>query len=149
MYLVKDKAGKQFLVALYLDNGVEIPAIWKKHCFPGSVIAIMYATSHSFADGQHGVRVEELENIKMIPCSLDTLLRIGDDLKKPTTSGECASCKSPASLRCSKCSVVNYCGADCQLRDWKERHKLDCVAIQKVVEWKGRNWKRFNEYWMN
>ena len=65
MYLVKDNAGKQFLVALYLDNGVEIPAVWKKHCFPGSVIGIMYATRHFFMDGQYGIRVEELENVKV------------------------------------------------------------------------------------
>lgn len=65
MYLVKDKVGKEFLVALYLDTGVEIPAISKKHCFPGSVLAIMYATRHFFVDGQHGIRVEDLESIKV------------------------------------------------------------------------------------
>lgn len=71
MYLVKDKAGKQFLVALYLDTGVEIPSIWKKHCFPGSVIAIMYATRHFFMDGQHGIRVEELENVKVSKTQIE------------------------------------------------------------------------------
>jgi hypothetical protein len=65
MYKVKDRSGKQFIVVLYLDNGVQIPALWKKHCFPGGVIAIMYATRHFFRDGQHGIRVEELENIKV------------------------------------------------------------------------------------
>jgi len=65
MFKVKDKAGNQFLIALYLDNGVELPPIWKKHCFPGGVIAIMYANKHFFMDGQLGIRVEELENIKV------------------------------------------------------------------------------------
>lgn len=29
-------------------------------------------------------------------------------------------------LRCARCGVAYYCGADCQRKDWKNRHKLWC-----------------------
>jgi hypothetical protein len=77
-YKVKDNAGKHFIVMFYLDNGVEIPAIWKKHCFPGGVIAIMYANHHFFLDGNHGIRVEELGIIKVNKTQQAIITHIGD-----------------------------------------------------------------------
>ena len=65
MFTVKDKAGKQFLVSMYLDNDVALPDFWHKHCIPGNVVAIMYANSHNFMDGQTGIRVEEVGTIKV------------------------------------------------------------------------------------
>ena len=65
MFTAKDKAGKEFLVAMYLDNDVALPDFWNKYCKPGNVVAIMYACSHSFMDGQMGIRVEDVENIKV------------------------------------------------------------------------------------
>ena len=65
MFTAKDKAGQQFLVAMYLDNDVALPDFWNKYCKPGNVVAIMYACSHSFMDGQSGIRVEDVENIKV------------------------------------------------------------------------------------
>ena len=29
---------------------------------------------------------------------------------------------------CGRCKTVKYCGADCQRRDWKRRHKVACKA---------------------
>ena len=65
MFTAKDKAGKEFLVTLYLDNDVSLPDFWHKYCKPGNVVAIMYACSHLFMDGQMGIRVEEVETIKV------------------------------------------------------------------------------------
>lgn len=65
MCTAKDKNGKEFLVAMYLDNDVALPDFWHKYCKPGNVVAIMYACSHYFMDGQAGVRVEEVENLKV------------------------------------------------------------------------------------
>jgi hypothetical protein len=65
MFTAKDKAGKEFLVAMYLDNDVALPEFWHKYCKPGNVVAIMYACSHNFVDGQTGIRLEEVENIKV------------------------------------------------------------------------------------
>jgi len=147
MFTAKDKAGKEFLVALYLDNDVALPDFWNKYCKPGNVVAIMYACSHIFMDGQTGIRVEEVENIKMFPCNLNTLLNISDELKLLNhPSKNCQSCKKAATLKCSRCSLL-YCDKDCQMRDWKE-HKNKCLAFKQVIEWRERNWRKFDQYWM-
>ena len=65
MFTAKDKAGKEFLVAMYLDNDVALPDIWHKYCKPGNAVALMYAYTHAFVDGQTGIRVEEVETIKV------------------------------------------------------------------------------------
>lgn len=65
MFKAKDKAGEEFMVAMYLDNDVALPEFWHKYCKPGNVVAIMYACSHNFIDGQIGIRLEEVENIKV------------------------------------------------------------------------------------
>jgi hypothetical protein len=76
MFTAKDKAGKEFMVAMYLDNDVVLPDFWEKYCKPGNVVAIMYACGHGFMDGQMGIRVEDVENIKvlMFLCFEDGLL---------------------------------------------------------------------------
>ncbi|XP_010511662.1 PREDICTED: F-box protein At1g67340 [Camelina sativa] len=33
--------------------------------------------------------------------------------------------------RCSVCGVVNYCSRACQALDWKLRHKMDCVPVER------------------
>ena len=64
-FKVKDKDNNELLVVFYFDNDVKMPAIWEKRCKEGGVMAIMYAVAHDFLDGQHGVRVEEVENVKV------------------------------------------------------------------------------------
>ena len=39
--------------------------------------------------------------------------------------GKCRCCGKAASLRCSKCKKVFYCGKECQARDWPI-HKKEC-----------------------
>ncbi|KAI0732680.1 hypothetical protein C8Q72DRAFT_950315 [Fomitopsis betulina] len=46
-------------------------------------------------------------------------------------SGLCRFCGAQASLRCSRCKDVFYCGKDHSASDWK-RHKRLCVAAQGV-----------------
>ncbi|KAF9483721.1 hypothetical protein BDN70DRAFT_851332 [Pholiota conissans] len=148
-FKVKDKDNNELLVGFYFDNDVKMPAIWEKRCKEGGVMAIMYAVAHDFLDGQHGVRVEEVENVKFLPCSLSTLFRIGDDLDLKPVSKICARCKKPGGLQCSRCSVTKYCGKECQVADWKARHKNECIAIQQVLDWKKRDWADFEEYWQD
>ncbi|KAF8804031.1 hypothetical protein BYT27DRAFT_7143713 [Phlegmacium glaucopus] len=145
MFTVKDKTGKQFLVAMYLDNDVTLPDIWQKYGKPGNVMLIMYASRHIFVDGQIGIRVEEVGTVKMLPCSLNTLFGISNELNSPLTT--CQYCKEPATLKCSSCSML-YCNKDCQKHDWKE-HKSKCAAAKQVIEWRRRDWRKFDEYWLN
>lgn len=50
-------------------------------------------------------------------------------LDRPNDSGRptyrCQICHRPASHRCSRCRVAEYCGRACQLADWA-RHKREC-----------------------
>jgi hypothetical protein len=45
--------------------------------------------------------------------------------------GKCGAAKAPNS--CGKCRKVNYCGKDCQVADWKERHKHVCKSMAKAT----------------
>eukprot|EP00745_Piridium_sociabile_P020289 TRINITY_DN31169_c0_g1_i3.p2 TRINITY_DN31169_c0_g1~~TRINITY_DN31169_c0_g1_i3.p2 ORF type:complete len:173 (-),score=10.83 TRINITY_DN31169_c0_g1_i3:272-790(-) len=46
--------------------------------------------------------------------------------KEELTSIKCCTrCGKPASQRCSRCKNAIYCGANCQMDDWKN-HKLSC-----------------------
>ena len=50
----------------------------------------------------------------------------------------CGFCDKNASLKCSNCQAVNYCGRGCQKLHWKQ-HKGLCEMIQK-------NYKKWKTY---
>jgi len=45
----------------------------------------------------------------------------------------CAVCGEPGTKKCSKCKAREYCGLDCQKKDW-ETHKLNCVKVETKTE---------------
>ena len=53
----------------------------------------------------------------------------------PTQSSvpSCIVCDQPASMRCSKCKAVDYCGREHQLSDWKQ-HKAICGSIKSGTD---------------
>jgi hypothetical protein len=62
MYLGKDAIGEDFFIAFHtVDKSPHI----KRDCRVGDTLAIMYAESHSFLDGQVGIRVEMNEHVKV------------------------------------------------------------------------------------
>ena len=43
----------------------------------------------------------------------------------------CAACLKRLNgngKKCTKCKSVYYCNKECQIKDWKEKHKMDCVC---------------------
>lgn len=46
---------------------------------------------------------------------------------------ECAVCQSAASMQCSRCKKVHYCGVEHQKSDWKA-HKPQCKGLYEVSE---------------
>ena len=56
--VVRDKAGKQIVVAYYLKMG-ETPSLDFGEFVPGRTIAILYPERHQFLDGTAGIRIEE------------------------------------------------------------------------------------------
>ncbi|KAG2057454.1 hypothetical protein BDR06DRAFT_951607 [Suillus hirtellus] len=95
---VKDKDGQIGTIRLYTDDGGKAlqPKIKKGH-----TVAVLYGEQHCFTDMTVGIRVEDASNIKIIPCSLEQLLKASDDVAvlregQPTHCGSCgkADCKA-------------------------------------------------------
>lgn len=63
VYKVRDRDGKETLVALYFDNSVAAAFDRKKYVV-GNTICVMYAFQKVFMDGRAGVRVEEPNGIQ-------------------------------------------------------------------------------------
>ena len=38
----------------------------------------------------------------------------------------CASCGERGEKKCAGCKMVRYCGVECQMKDWRLRHKQEC-----------------------
>jgi hypothetical protein len=46
---------------------------------------------------------------------------------------KCGACnkRDCALSLCARCKMVQYCSKECQVKDWKARHKLQCVRHQQ------------------
>ncbi|KAI0697974.1 hypothetical protein BC835DRAFT_1413312 [Cytidiella melzeri] len=143
-YLVTDRTGTQTQVVFYLDNNVEFEST---AYVTGHTLAVFYADSHRFMDGSFGLRLEDLTTVKVIPCSLQTL--ISADVASVDAMRACSSCgedqQDTPLKKCSRCGT-KYCSQECQRLDWR-RHKTTCAALQQVRAWSERNWNRFIDYW--
>lgn len=67
--VVRDKAGRQIVVAYYFDTG-ERPRLDFREFVPGRTIAILYPERHQFMDGTVGIRIEESGTTQVRSCSL-------------------------------------------------------------------------------
>jgi hypothetical protein len=38
----------------------------------------------------------------------------------------------PELLRCGRCGVASYCQKECQVNDWKQKHKVACDSYKRV-----------------
>ncbi|OJA13166.1 hypothetical protein AZE42_06220 [Rhizopogon vesiculosus] len=152
MMYVKDKDGRVITVALHTDDkGRSLAPQVKK----GHTVAVLYGQQHGFLDMSVGIRVEEASNIKIIPCSLDQLLKASDEVaaRKPGQPRRCGSCgqeentSEDRQLRwCSRCKHASYCGEDCQKKAWADGHKADCKVLVGVQWFAARDWRRFHDW---
>ena len=104
----------------------------------GRTMAVLYAETHYFLDGNIGLRIENLDAIRVINCSLNELLAVSRLYSKERRV--CWSCEKNAKdegleefKKCSACSVASYCGKACQAKDWREKHKRICKEINKFL----------------
>ena len=69
------------------------------------------------AKSGHAEAIKMLKSVEAHLCSTCALChkRLNSDGKK-----------------CVKCKSVYYCSKDCQVKDWKNKHKSECV--QEVIE---------------
>ncbi|KAF7290821.1 hypothetical protein MIND_01323300 [Mycena indigotica] len=159
--VVSDTAGNNVFVCLYFSNTTEL-FDWST-LKSGSTIAVLYAEQRYYDpdedsdDEQLQKRILLLHHpqfVKIYPCSLETLLRINDDIEAETPEDRLQKCQGcgkddgPNKLtlrRCSRCMSVSYCSSECQVAAWKRGHKSECKVFAAVTELKlSRYWR--NEY---
>ncbi|KAM7195155.1 hypothetical protein V8F33_006829 [Rhypophila sp. PSN 637] len=107
---------------------------------PGYTVAVLHATQHNFSDVSTGVRVGNPFLAQIIPMTLAELLALNDRVQKysprkgasETTCNGCDAQKQKTSMQmCGKCSMVCYCGKNCQIAGWQDKdHKNDCKIIK-------------------
>lgn len=77
----------------------------------------------------------DVDESTTVPPVMAALLSSRDD---PSTVypryDRCARCTGPATLRCSRCKIVRYCGRDpCQSAHWREVHRSSCIPAPTDV----------------
>ena len=138
--LVKDRRGQDDIpIAFYPESG----SFDFKTLRNGHTICVMYAHKHQFLDLTIGLRIEELNTVKVIPCCLNDLLALskyyaqssdacwgcGKDDKGTGSGRGCHSLK-----KCGACKIARYCDRKCQTKDWTERHRVWCKAVPGFLE---------------
>jgi len=106
---VEDKTGHRLLVAFHTnDRG----AAFQHLCIPGHTIAVLHAKQHIFAFSPPGLRLEENAHIKVLPYSLDQVLKASKDLVDQGKGKRCEVCRMadvPLEEQCAGCKSVWYC----------------------------------------
>ena len=131
--LVKDREDQDDIpIAFYPERGAFNYELLKK----GWTVAVMCAEQHDFFDLSVGLRIEDLDSINVIKCGLSDVLAISTHYAQ--CEGSCWGCgNKPGDARelkkCGACKVATYCNKDCQVKDWKERHKKWCKALPDFV----------------
>lgn len=67
----------------------------------------------------------------------DEIVVIEEESFPETDSLQCIVCKKPLlkeSLRCAACKAVVYCSKNCQKKDWKNSHKIQCEGYKKIMD---------------
>ena len=154
MVLLKDRCGEDDIpIAFYPETGSFDYRTLKK----GHTICLMLAERRTFLDLSEGVRVENLDTVKVIPCALDDLFAISTFYSQCQDS--CWTCKKKASAtsdgeatvavelkKCANCRIALYCGKECQVKDWKERHRRWCKALPEFLKLTKINYRKYKEH---
>ena len=131
--VVRDRDGQADIpIAFYPEEGSFDYATVKN----GHTFCAMFALQHYFLDMSIGLRIEDLNLVKVIPCSLDTLFAISTKFSK-FASVYCWGCGEACAdqlKKCALCGIACYCGKGCQTKDWKACHKMWCKALPEFVK---------------
>ncbi|KAG9313942.1 hypothetical protein JVU11DRAFT_4716 [Chiua virens] len=105
---VEDRKGHKILVAFHTnDRGAAFQAL----CTPGSTIAVLYATQHTFAFSPPGLRIEENSHVKVFPHSLEVMLRTSKKICEKDKVARCEVCgRADGNVKkCARCKTAKYC----------------------------------------
>ena len=149
--LVRDRRGRSNIpVSFYPNRGLFDFKTLKK----GRTICVMLAEKHKFLDMTVGLCIEGLDTVKVIPCGLSDLFAMSTFCsqckhacwacaKKNTDNGESAAAVDLK--KCSACHTAEYCGKECQEKDWKERHRRWCKALPEFLKLTKIDYSKYNE----
>lgn len=119
---VEDRKGHEFLVGFHTDDR---GAMFQALCIPGSTIAVLYATQHTFAFSPPGLRLEESARIKVFPYTLEAMLKTSKVIFERERAAKCEVCGRAGEhmKKCARCKTAWYCskaspsGADSQPKE--------------------------------
>ena len=119
----------------YKDVDAEAIEITGHSCIPRVLYWARKAmVNDTFSVGTSNIITEEFRTSKAAACekyradASELIERLENQGKK-----SCANCKRDAQCfsrkmkRCTRCKAAWYCGRECQLKHWKDGHKIDCV----------------------
>ncbi|OTB15756.1 hypothetical protein K445DRAFT_101230 [Daldinia sp. EC12] len=116
--VAKDRDGNSFVVAFYPNDSNDMPRLLKNFKV-GNTIAIFYPVVHQFLDGTMGVRVEDTDEVSIIPLGLGDVLKMNDQVVQFTvTEATLRRCHGCGALKgklnaCGKCKLFHYCDKVC------------------------------------
>ncbi len=151
---VRDHSGRDNIpISFYPERGLfDFKTLRKGH-----TICALLAEQHYFLDMTIGLRVEGLDTVKVIPCGLDDLFALSTFYsecknacwacgKKATADTSEASATAADLKKCSACHTAQYCCKDCQVKDWKERHRRWCKAMPEFLKLTKIDYTTYNEH---
>ncbi|KAI2467337.1 hypothetical protein F4781DRAFT_402523 [Annulohypoxylon bovei var. microspora] len=134
--VAKDYEGREFVVAFYPDDPDDMPRLLQNFNV-GNTVAIFYPLVHRFLDGTAGVRVEDSDEVIIIPLELSEVFAMNKEAIKYTptdgTPQKCYSCDEAKKnlLKCGRCESAHYCSKECQTVGWNDKkHKRFCKALK-------------------
>lgn len=141
--IVKDRRGQELPIFFYPEQGIFDYSTIKI----GRTISVFFGEFHHFLDLQIGLRVEDLNTVKVIKCRLNELFALSKHYAK--CCDNCWGCgyipvDSSTLKKCSACKVALYCDKSCQLKDWKERHKRWCKAMPEFLHLASIDYRQYS-----
>jgi len=105
---VEDKKGHKILAAFYTDDR---GASFQAQCTPGSTIAVLYATQHTFPFSGPGLRLEEGAHVRVFPHTLEAMLRTSKAVFETDGTAKCEVCgRVDVNMKkCARCKTAWYC----------------------------------------
>ncbi|MEW5298096.1 MAG: hypothetical protein WDW36_001254 [Sanguina aurantia] len=118
----------------------------------GATLFIRYASRVFFSDlSTEAIRVEDLDMVKIIPFSFDTLLAVSSMFFASHTQDSCMCCHSDLAAlggsapRCSGCQAAVYCSDACRSED-APLHSSYCALCDDLRDVLSIDFERFIEY---
>ncbi|KAI8624396.1 hypothetical protein F5Y19DRAFT_318158 [Xylariaceae sp. FL1651] len=132
----RDAVGREFVVAFYPDNQDDMPRLLAGFKV-GNTIAIFYALGHAFLDGSVGVRVEDADEVVIMPLNLHHALAMNkqaiESVNRDGTPRKCHGCGEVKDNlnKCGRCGLFHYCNRNCQEKGWNDKaHKKFCKVLK-------------------